>query len=215
MAFTLAVHVRATVPGRAALAAALVAGLFAGQVAVPVLAQSIPDEPSFSQPDDPEPPDLPGPIDLTTTSTATVATELAQANDTCGDKVDSRYKIDCLRQSYLKLARAIPRGSDYEPVKAALIDAAAKLDRIVTDNLDPAAPTIRPRDRGKDRTPRLPPVRAVAPERLAAANAAAAAVVQETGLLILRSGRDPKRRNVHYQEIAAAVDSNIVLLRSS
>ena len=40
-------------------------------------------------------------------------------------------------------------------------------------------------------------------------------VVKETELVILRSGEDPTRRTAHYQEVAEAVDSNLVILRSA
>jgi hypothetical protein len=61
----------------------------------------------------------------------------------------------------------------------------------------------------------MPRLRAVAPEAESAALAAAEAVVIETAAVILRSGEDPTRRTAHFQAIAAAVDSNLVILRSA
>ncbi len=156
-----------------------------------------------------------GPIDLTNPNTTGIVTLISTINVTCGPNVDARYRLDCLRISYIELARSMPATGDYLPVREALLTAADQLDRIIAGNLDPAAPTIRPREGGRDRAPRLAPVRAVAPDRIAAANAAAADIVSEASLLILRSGKDPKRRSAHYIEIAAAVDNNVILLRSS
>jgi hypothetical protein len=135
-------------------------------------------------------------------------------DDTCGRRIDPRYRIDCLRATYVRLANQIPATGDYAPIRDALFAAARKLDRIVKDNLDPALPTIRPRLAGQGGGHRIQPIRAVARDRLRAANAEAAKVVKETSLLILRSGDRPPRRTVHYQQVAAAVDDNLILLRS-
>ncbi len=196
-----------------AAAAAIALALCAATVA----AQSGPPS-GGGQPSGPSGPsdrDKPGSnADLTPENTSRISASLSLADQTCGRRIEPRYRIDCLRQSYLRLAANLPATGDYAPIRRALLDAADKLDRIVRRNLDPKAPVIRPRQGGSALAPRLPPVRAVAPARLAAANRAAEAVVRETELLILRSGRDPKRRNVHYQQIAAAVDNNVLLLRS-
>jgi hypothetical protein len=133
---------------------------------------------------------------------------------TCGRRLDRRYRIDCLRATYVRLANQIPATGDYAPVREALFTAARKLDAIVKANLDPDLPTIRPRLLGQGGGRHIQPLRAVAQDRLRTANAEAAKVVQETSLLILRSGDRPPKRTVHYQQVAAAVDDNVILLRS-
>ena len=62
---------------------------------------------------------------------------------------------------------------------------------------------------------RLPPVRAVREDMAEIAAAQAAAVVEETELIIIRSGGDPARRTQAYTDIAAAVEDNLVILRSA
>ena len=135
-------------------------------------------------------------------------------DETCGRRIDPRYRIDCLRATYVRLANQIPATGDYAPIRDALFAAARKLDAIVKVNADPVLPTIRPRLIGKDGGRRIQPIRAVARDRLKAANAEAAQVVKDTDLLILRSGDRPPRRTIHYQQVAAAVGDNVILLRS-
>jgi hypothetical protein len=96
-----------------------------------------------------------------------------------------------------------------------MLDAAAKLDAIVLANLDETAPAIRPREGHKPLAKRLPPVRAVKKSAEQAAAAQAAAVVEETELIIIRSGGDPARRTQAYTDVAAAVEENLVILRSA
>ncbi|MFN0114281.1 MAG: hypothetical protein ACKVPY_06355 [Paracoccaceae bacterium] len=194
----------------------MAAGLLAAGLALTdrAEAQSCSDCPVTSLPSGPpNPPWGPGPATITTPNTDSIATSIAGITDTCG-RVDPRYRIDCLRRAYIEAARDIPDTGDYRPVRQALLDAAAKLDGIVTANLDPALEPLRPREFGKPLAKRLPPVRAVAGDRLTEASRAAEAVIAETGLLILRSGDRPPRRTSHYQTIAAAVDTNLILLRS-
>jgi hypothetical protein len=62
---------------------------------------------------------------------------------------------------------------------------------------------------------RLPPVRAVKDAFAETAAAEAAAVVKETELVIIRSGGDPARRTQAYTDVAAAVEDNLVVLRSA
>lgn len=138
------------------------------------------------------------------------------ATKTCGSEmIDPRYRIDCLRIYYEKVAESLPDTGDYVPIKKAMLDAAAKLDAIVTANLDESSPSIRPREGHKSAAKRLPPVRAVREDMAEIAAAQAAAVVEETELIILRSGGDPARRTEHYTAVAAAVEDNLVILRSA
>ena len=166
---------------------------------------------------EPEPPGLTGGYlaTLTTPHTRDLVLLLGGIDDTCGRRIDPRYRIDCLRATYVRLANMIPATGEYAPVRDALFAAARKLDGIVKANLDPALPTIRPRLQGKGGGRHIQPIRAVAKDKLRAANAQAAKVVKETGLLILRSGDRPPRRTLHFQQVAAAVGDNLILLRSS
>ena len=186
-------------------------------VAAPTRAQSCGSDCGTPRqpPEPPVPPWGPGPVDLTTANTAGLAASISGVVETCGTAVAAGYRIDCLRRAYIDIARSIPDTGDYRPIRQALLDAAGKLDAIVTANLDPTAPVINPHEKGRPLAGRIGSVRAVAPERLAAASRAAEKVIADTGMLILRSGEIPKRRTAHYQQIAAAMDGTMVVLRSS
>ena len=183
----------------------------------PALAQSCGGTEESACPPEPDraEPVVPGPA-LNTGSTRIIVRLLEGANDTCDDdRIALRYRIDCLRIYYLKVAESLPDNGDYLPIKQAMLDAAAKLDAIVTANLDTTAPVIRPREKHKPAARRMPPIRAVTEESAAQAAAEAAKVVEETELIIIRSGGDPARRTQHYTDIAAAVEENLVILRSA
>ena len=108
-----------------------------------------------------------------------------------------------------------PDSGDYLPIKTAMLDAAGKLDAIVTKYEDDMAPPLRLREGHKPMAKRLPPVRAVKEGFADEAAAEAAAVVKETELIIIRSGGDPARRTQAYTDVAAAVEDNLVILRSA
>lgn len=160
--------------------------------------------------------DGPGGEAINTGVTKEIVKIIAGANETCDDdRIELRYRIDCLRIYYLKVADRLPDRGDYLPIKKAMIDAAEKLDAIVTKYEDESAPVIRPRESHKPAAKRLPQVRPVKEAFAEAAAVEAAMVVEETELIILRSGGDPARRTQHYTEVAAAVEENLVILRSS
>ncbi len=140
---------------------------------------------------------------------------LQGADKTCDARIDLRYRIDCLRLYYLKVAANLPDSGDYLPIKTAMLDAAGKLDAIVTKYEDDMAPPLRLRDGHKPMAKRLPPVRAVKEGFADEAAAEAAEVVKETELIIIRSGGDPARRTQAYTDVAAAVEDNLVILRSA
>jgi hypothetical protein len=160
-------------------------------------------------------PPAPAGVNLSTRVTRQLVRVIEGANRTCDEKIDLRYRIDCLRVYYGWVADELPDTGEYLPIKKAMRQAEAKLDAIVRANLDEAAPPIRPEEAQglDDRT--MPPVRAVKRERAEAAAIQAAVVVEETELIILRSGGDPARRTKHYTEVAAAVEENLIILRSA
>lgn len=184
------------------------------------------EEPEAEEPfDDSVPPDLlsischtddaePG-QNLNSGVTKSIIKILQGANKTCDSRIDLRYRIDCLRLYYLKVAANLPDSGDYLPIKRAMLDAAEKLDAIVTKYEDESAPAIRPREGHRANAKRLPKVRPVQEAFAEAAAVEAAMVVEETELIIIRSGGDPARRTQHYTEVAAAVEENLVILRSA
>lgn len=138
------------------------------------------------------------------------------ANSTCDDdRILLKYRIDCLRVYYGWAADIIPDSGEYLPIKKALRRAESELSGIVAANIDTKAETIRPRDKHKKGAKKLPALRPVKKSAEKKAVAQAKEVIKETELVILRSGEDPSRREPHYTEVAAAVDSNLVILRSA
>lgn len=156
----------------------------------------------------------PNPTGLSDRTTDKIVEILTEANVTCGP-TSAAYQIDCLRAYYGRIADSLPNTGDYAPVKKALKQAEKKLDQIVRNNLDVDAPRIRPNKGNKRDAARLPPLRAVKASALPEAKRQAEAVVKEAELLIVRSGGDPARRKPHYDEIAGAVEDNLVILRSA
>lgn len=167
-------------------------------------------------------------VSLTPVSKASTDTLVTALNDTsrgCNEMLifppqkgvnQDVYQIDCLRLHYKKIADSIPENGDYKGVKKAMEDASRQLEKIVRDNLDTEQPRVSIKERGKPEAPLVQgSLRPIKKARLAAANAAAAKVIQETALVILRSGEIPTRRNVHYTAIASAVSSNLVILRAA
>jgi hypothetical protein len=149
---------------------------------------------------------------------------IRDADRTCSDMrlvpeqkgVDERlYRIDCYRLMYRKLADGLPKRGDYAPMRRALLDASDKLNGIVRANQDTSADKIKVRERAKPAAPATAPIRAIRPDRIDVAQAQAEAVIQETAIVILRSGEIPTRRNVHYAEVSAAVEDSLVVLRSA
>jgi hypothetical protein len=152
---------------------------------------------------------------INTSVTKGIIKILQTADKTCDPRIDLRYRIDCLRLYYMKVASNLPDTGDYLPIKQAMLDAAAKLDAIVTKYADENAPVLRPREGHKPMAKRRPPVRAVKEAFAETAAFEAAQVVKETELIIIRSGGDPARRTEAYTDVAAAVEDNLVILRSA
>ena len=194
------------------------------------------EEPEVEEPEVEEPPDAVVPDDVTDPDllsischtddpepgqsinsgvTKAIVKILQGANKTCDARIDQQYRIDCLRLYYLKVAANLPKTGDYLPIRQAMLDAADKLDAIVTKYADDSTPVIRPREGHKSGAKRLPPVRPVKAAFAEAAAIEAARVVEETELIIIRSGGDPARRTQAYTDIATAVEENLVILRSA
>jgi hypothetical protein len=147
--------------------------------------------------------------------TKTLVKILGDANRTCDKRIELRYRIDCLRIYYGWVADELPDVGDYVPIKKAMRRAEAKLNAIVKANLDTTEPKIEPREGHKKNAARLPPIRPVKKAAAKKAAAQATAGVEELELVILRSGEDPSKRKPHFTEVAAAVEDNLVVLRSA
>lgn len=164
------------------------------------------------------------PVSVSTDATDKLVKALTDADRTCDEMLLARpqdgidldlYRIDCYRLMYRKLADSMPTTGDYAPIRRALLTASDKLNQIVRANLDSEAPKVRVRERAKPAAPATDTLRAIRPDRAEEATAQAAAVLEETAIVILRSGEIPTRRNIHYTRVSAAVEENIAVLRSA
>ncbi len=126
------------------------------------------------------------------------------------------WRASCLGDELERMARRLPAGSSESAAREAILDAAARLRAIAAANADPGQPPVRRAVEidGRRRVSTRPLI-AVAPDRVAAAHAAAAAVLDELGTTLLRSpGNDPATR-AEFARVAGAVASAKVLLRST
>jgi hypothetical protein len=169
--------------------------------------------------------DDPGPSTVVTDATTdTILKALNDADLTCNDMrlvplrkgIDPKlYRIDCYRLMYRKIAEDLAETGDYAPMRRSLLAASDKLNQIVRQNIDTNAKKIRLRERAKPAGAVTAPIRAIRPDRIDVAQAQAEAVIKEASIVILRSGEIPTRRNVHYTQVAAAVEENLIVLRST
>jgi hypothetical protein len=137
--------------------------------------------------------------------TAKIVGVIADGRDACG-RLPVEYRIDCLRATFLAAARLVPSNRpDYDKARRILNNATRGLDRIVEQSLDSEAPKAK---LGREM------VRAVRKDSARSALSVARLVVTEAETLLIRSAENSKRRMVHYAQIAKAVGSTKVLLRS-
>lgn len=151
---------------------------------------------------------------LSNANTNQVVSILTSGQAFCASVSDGAYAIDCLAERMGAAAAAMPDTGEYADARAALLQGAARLNALAVANADPVLPraTARQARAGGIRTSRpLVPVRK---DRLADMAVQAEQIVAETRTLLLRSSEASTARKVHYSRIAAAVDSNKVLLRS-
>ncbi len=135
--------------------------------------------------------------------------------DQCG-YYDPRWRIDCLAMVTHRVAQSLPSGSEYDELRTALARSGAELRSIATANADAAVPPARLAVEvdGKTRTSSRA-LRAVAPARQAAANAAASAALDSLTTTLLRSASTSTTQRVHFERAVEAVNSAKVLLRSA
>ncbi|MFT6167921.1 MAG: hypothetical protein ACJAR9_000024 [Celeribacter sp.] len=156
-------------------------------------------------------------IDMKTASpaaTAKITKAIEAAYAFCARSVQKEYMIDCLGSNLADLAAEIPKTGDYAEAAQILADAATKLRTIARDNRSATLPKARLKgivDDVEVTTKRLIPVET---SSLSTSAALAADVLEETQTLLLRSAENSERRKIPYEEIALAVGSQKVLLRS-
>ncbi|WP_241479124.1 hypothetical protein [Leisingera sp. ANG-M1] len=139
---------------------------------------------------------------------------LAAAKAFCRSTGDSALQVDCLSERLENAAAGIPQGTDYDEVRGVLKDTSDRLKRLARQNRDPdrrrvtVASTANPAERT---TRPLTPVSAAAQAEV---NLQAARILEDAATVLLRSSEQAQARQNQYAQIAAAIDSNKVLLRS-
>lgn len=145
-------------------------------------------------------------------TTASIVRNIQAVRAECAS-YDPVYRIDCLRRGLKDVADRIPGVGDYRQAKRIIAQAASKLGGIHANNADASQPRVR--TRGNARFKRQRTLTAVKRQNLRQAMQQAAAVIEEAETLLLRSAENSQKRSSHYQQIAAAVGSTKVLLRSA
>lgn len=150
-------------------------------------------------------------ISATPEITAKILKYLKETEEFC-DIIPIEYQIDCSTERLDTLARSLPKFGDYGLVRQALTTAADDLREVVAANQDGGAAPKRFRSPAGTTTRRaLTPIR---PDRLPAARQQAANIIEEATTTLLRSAENSRRRQIHFQQIATALESNKLLLRS-
>ncbi|WP_264212922.1 hypothetical protein [Leisingera thetidis] len=139
---------------------------------------------------------------------------LAAAKAFCRATGDSALQVDCLSERLETAAGSIPEGTDYDEVRGVLQDTSQRLKRLARQNRDPdrRRVTVSSATDPGERTAR--PLTPVSASSQAAVNREAARILEEAATTLLRSAETAQRRQTQYAQIAAAIDSNKVLLRS-
>ncbi|MFY0310188.1 hypothetical protein ACFMBG_09890 [Leisingera sp. D0M16] len=139
---------------------------------------------------------------------------LAAAKAFCSAAGESALQVDCLSERLETAADGIPEGTDYDEVRSVLQDTSVRLRQLARQNRDPdrRRVTVSSASNPAERTARpLTPVRASVQ---AAVNREAARILEEAATVLLRSAESARERQTQYAQIAEAIDSNKVLLRS-
>lgn len=155
---------------------------------------------------------------ITDVASAAATAQIVQSIDAayafCARSVQQEYLIDCLGSNLADLAAEIPKTGDYAEAAQILEDASKKLRTIARDNRSSTLPKARLKGMVDDvevTTKRLVPVET---SSLSESAALAADVLAETQTLLLRSSENSERRKVPYEQIAMAIGSQKILLRS-
>ncbi|UWQ78323.1 hypothetical protein K3725_13490 [Leisingera sp. S132] len=139
---------------------------------------------------------------------------LTAARAFCGSTGDSSLQVDCLSERLEAAVGGIPKGSDYEEVREVLQDTSQQLKRLARQNRDPNRGRVTVTSSTDPAQTTNRPLTPVSDAALAAVNQEAARILDDAATVLLRSAEAAQERQTQYAQIAAAIDSNKVLLRS-
>lgn len=146
-------------------------------------------------------------------ATGEIVTALRQGTDFCRALGRREYVLDCLAYQYWEVQRQLPTAGDYAAVRGAIRQAAEDLEALARSNRSgSAAPARLSSAEGRGRTTRA--ILPVAQERLTATGARGAAIVDQAQAQLLRSSAGSQQARESLQQIAQALDSGALLLRS-
>ncbi|MDV7143106.1 hypothetical protein R3X27_10465 [Tropicimonas sp. TH_r6] len=154
---------------------------------------------------------------------ADVTAGIDAARNFCSSLPDE-YRIDCLAEQLERVAKSLPKTAESREMRKILHQTSDKLEKVVRENRDRSKPRISAKSATAPApTPSRPqpapiatsrPLKAVKTEALPTAEAEAAAILEEAGILLLRSSTQSQETSQHYQAVAEALDSTALLLRS-
>lgn len=146
--------------------------------------------------------------------TSVVVGGLAEARKFCGELDDSAYRVDCLAERFGVVAGLIPKDSDYGEVQEVLKSVSDRLAALARANRDRTLPRARATRTGTSQTTSRPltPIASAAAQEV---NQQALEILKETETLLLRSAEGSSSKIAQYAQIADAIGSNKVLLRSA
>jgi len=151
---------------------------------------------------------------VTPESTQAIITALGDAGQFCARIALREYAVDCLSSRLATVQDSLPSTGEYADVKAALATASVKLNQLARQNADRALPRGIARTSGPNPQATRRALTPVDSAKLDQVNLQAIAILQEAETILLRSSQASEARRIPFQQIAAAVDSNKVLLRS-
>ena len=145
--------------------------------------------------------------------TAIFLAQLEDGGDAC-DRAPSPYRIDCVSEQFAALARNMPRTGDYAEARQVLQEASRDLKALVRGNREAGGASVSIEVETATGGSAVKRLSAVAAERQAEVTAAATAIIEEAATVLLRSRSATEERASAFTQIAEAVDSTKVLLRS-
>ena len=153
------------------------------------------------------------PTQMSAVAIGNLLTTLQNAQKFCQiiKNVSPEYTIDCISERLAYASRQIAYDRNFAEISKALSDAADKLNGIAQQNRNQSAKSRRYKSGGQRNTRALTPVTQA---NIYKANAQARAVIEETQVVLLRSSEGSEKSEAQFQQIAAAVGSNKVLLRT-
>lgn len=156
---------------------------------------------------------LAAPVASLAATVDSITTTLSRSNTVCS-QLPVQYQVDCLSVYYRKALAETPRDREFAEVRTVLRDTANKLDKLARANRDTTQPRLKVRPATGPDTIKTGPITAVKPETVEATRATALAIIEEAETLLLRSAETRAEGQNEFAQIAEAIGSTKVLLRS-